>query len=159
MKINDLIDFKDRKWYVLGINDDEVTLLLKNCLSEEDIKELYDDDDFMISGRYVRHQDNIRPYSWEKSYIKNVILKNFKQKLGCIEEIGLLAKSEIEQLDKEIRKNDDWYWLYEKFPSSSNFVYSVYADGTVSYGFANNTGYGVRPVITMKINNLIKTKR
>lgn len=154
MKKYDEINFKGLDWYVLDTNEDKTKLLLKNVLDEERIKK-YADDDFMINGHDVRHQDNIRPFDWDKSYIKNVILPNFIKDLGIECEVDLLSKEEAEGLTEEIRECDDWYWTKTPYSSSSNFAWNVNSSGFVNYGNNVYSANGVRPVLVISTTLLV----
>lgn len=47
------------------------------------------------------------------------------------------------------------YWCRTPYPSNSNSVRSVDADGTLDYYYAYNTGYGVRPLCKPLSNTLV----
>ena len=149
MKKYDEIKFQGLDWYVIDFNNDEVKLLLKDVLDEERIKK-YSDDDFMINKHEVRHQDNIREFDWDKSYIKNTILPNFKNDLNIECEVDLLKKEEVENLQDEIKKCNDWYWTKTKNSSNAYDAFFVISSGYVYYIGNAYDACGVRPVVVLK---------
>lgn len=139
------IKAKDLDWYYLGEENGIHKILAKNVLDEERIKK-YADDDFMINGHDVRHQDTIRPFDWDKSYIKNVILPAFKKDLGIDCKVDLLTIEEVRELPDEIKKCDDWYWTKSRYTDYKDVAYRVNSSGNVSYGYIYSMN-AVRPVL------------
>ena len=104
------IKFKDLDWYVLEKDEENIKLLLADVLDEEHIKK-YVDDEWYRDGYKVRHSSDIRAnaHGWEDSYIKNIVLDNFKKDLGIDCEVTLLTKDEALNLDPEIGCCNNWY--------------------------------------------------
>lgn len=136
-------------WIYLGEEGNKEKYLLKDVLDNERIAK-YADDEFMYNGHDVRHQDTIRPFDWNKSYIKNTILPAFKKDLNVDYELDLLSIDEIRELPDEIRECNDWYWTKTPHSDSTNSVWYVHTYGYVDYASANGTSYGVRPVIKLE---------
>lgn len=147
MKKYDLIRFKDLEWYVLSTDENKTKLLLKDILDKERIKR-YSDDDFMIMFSSVRHQDTIRPFDWNNSYIKNVILPKFKNDLGLNCEVDLLTKEEVEKLPTKIRECNNWYWTKSPLAGNSNNALYVYSTGSVDNWYSIRH-LGVRPILIL----------
>lgn len=148
------IKFKDLDWYVIEETDDSVKLLLKNVLDEERIKK-YSSDDWYVDGCEVRLTSDVKsPFDWEKSYVKNIILENFKNDLGIECDITIPSKEYIEKLPIEIRKSNHWYWT--NTPSYFNaaiayaYVYNVNPTGELHLWHHVANSNGVRPIITLK---------
>lgn len=75
MKEYEIKEIRGLEWHELGDNK----YLLKNVLDENRIKK-YVDDEWYRNGCEVRHNDNVREkFDWDKSYIKNIVLENFKK--------------------------------------------------------------------------------
>lgn len=152
----DEIKFKDLDWYVIDVQDNKITLLLKDVLDEERIKK-YCEDDWYREGNKVRHSDCVRaPFDWNKSYIKNVILPNFKKDLNVECEITLLSKEEIEKLPVNIRSCGEWYWTRTNASDSDDKfarVWRVFYIGFMNYG---NVDFelAVRPVVCLNADLL-----
>lgn len=148
------IKFKDLDWYVIKEIDDSVKLLLKNVLDEERIKK-YSNDDWYVDGYEVRLTSDVKPpFDWEKSYVKNVILENFKNDLGIECDITIPSKEDIEKLPIEFRKCNFWYWTNTpSYFSAANpyaHVYFVYPAGELYHWRHVTYSSGVRPIITLK---------
>ena len=147
------IKFKDLDWYVIEEIDDSVKLLLKNVLDEERIKK-YSSDDWYVDGYEVRLTNDVKPpFDWEKSYVKNIILENFKNDLGIECDITIPSKEYIEKLPIEIRKCNCWYWT--NTPSYFNaaayaYVSFVSPAGELGLWYCVTNSFGVRPIITLK---------
>lgn len=148
------IKFKDLDWYVIEETDDSVKLLLKNVLDEERIKK-YSNDDWYVDGYEVRLTSDVKPpFDWEKSYVKNVILENFKNDLGIECDITIPSKEDVENLPYEIRKCVNWYWTNtpSHFLAAGAFahVYLVNPTGELNLWLHVAYSNGVRPIITLK---------
>lgn len=154
MKKYDEIKFKDLDWYVIDISEDNIKLLLKNVLDEERIKK-YSNDDFMIVSNEVRHQDNIRPYEWDKSYIKNQILPEFVKDLGLGDiECSLLSKEEFYELPQDIKECNSCYWLKTPDEYINYLALYVSSSGYVSYNYTF-LAFAARPVINLPSNKFL----
>ena len=148
------IKFKDLDWYVIEETDDSVKLLLKNVLDKERIRK-YSNDDWYVDGYKVRLTSDVKPpFDWEKSYVKNIILENFKNDLGIECDVTIPSKEDIENLPIEIRKCNCWYWTntpsYSNAANARASVYSVHPTGVlIQWNYVTNSN-GVRPIITLK---------
>ena len=148
------IKFKDLDWYVIEETDDSVKLLLKNVLDEGRI-EKYSNDDWYVDSCEVRLTNDVKPpFDWEKSYVKNIILENFKNDLGIECDITIPSKEYIEKLPIEIRKCNCWYWTntpsYFNAAGAYANVFNVYPAGELHlWSYVANSN-GVRPIITLK---------
>ena len=148
------IKFKDLDWYVIEETDDSVKLLLKNVLDEGRI-EKYSNDDWYVNGYEVRLTNDVKPpFDWEKSYVKNIILENFKNDLGIECDITIPSKEYIEKLPIEIRKCNCWYWTntpsYFNAAGAYASVFSVNPAGELDLRYHVANSNGVRPIITLK---------
>lgn len=45
-QVYDLVKYNGYRWIVINVEDDKLTLMMKNCLSEEKMKKIFDDDYF-----------------------------------------------------------------------------------------------------------------
>ena len=76
------IKFKGYEWIKLEENDGKTRLFLKNTLDEDTLEKCVEDK-WYLDGREVRLTENVRPpFNWENSYVKKVVLENFKKILG-----------------------------------------------------------------------------
>lgn len=148
------IKFKDLDWYVIEETDDSVKLLLKNVLDKERIRK-YSNDDWYVDGYKVRLTSDVKPpFDWEKSYVKNIILENFKNDLGIECDITIPSKEDVENLPYEIRKCVNWYWTNtpSHFLAAGAYarVYGVRPAGELIQWSSVADSRGVRPIITLK---------
>ena len=151
------VNFKNLEWYILEINEENVKLLCVNVLDEKHIKKYIDDE------RY-RYEDRVRydldfynsTISWENSYIKNIVLENFKNDMGIDCEVDLLTREERNNLIYQIRNCNKWYWTKTMFDNHRFFA------GTAS-GFSSplrlDACLGIRPVLYTKTSNLNLTTK
>ncbi len=143
------IKYKDLDWYVLKDRGKYVRLLLKGVLDEDRIKK-YVDDDWYRNENEVRHTDCVRgPFRWKDSYIRNVVLHNFKEDLGFKGSVSLLTKLQAENLPDEVRSCGYYYWTKTNASDSTDkysYAYAVNSSGNVGCTNAYYE-YGVRPVI------------
>lgn len=155
-KVGDLITYKGFEWYVMDYEGKNIKLLLKDVLNEEHIKK-YVDDEWWYNGCYVRMNSDIKPpFDYEKSYMKNVILENFRKDLGIKQEVRLLTKDEVDSLSDEMRKCNDDYWTMTPYDSSNAaYAFSVYYGGRVRYGNASSTYYGARAVVVLPVKEVL----
>ena len=153
MELYEEIKFKGLDFVYIGnTKDGRSKILLKNVLTEEQIKKYCEDDKYR-DGNEVRHSFNLYPpFNWEDSYIKNVILPNFIKDLGLSEEnveATLLSKEEVESLPEDIKKCNAWYWTKSNASDENDkFAYAWFVgnDGYVNYSFMGMYSFAVRPV-------------
>lgn len=170
-KIYDLVKYNGYEWIVINVKGDELTLMMKECLSEEKMKEIF-------NNGYLDEEDNIKYsldekcYDWNKTRIKrglnNEFLKEFdkedlvKMKTNydkdkySIDYIRIPEIREIERLNQDEIASNKSYWTMS--PSlfdadwGSAFEYFVNLVGRIYSDWVTNS-YGVRPVITLKNDN------
>ena len=142
------IKFKGYEWIKLEENDGKTRLFLKNTLDEDTLEKCVEDK-WYLDGCEVRLTENVRPpFNWENSYVKKVVLDNFKKILGIECDVDLISKEEAVELNLDVKKSDNWYWT--KTPSNCNkyaCVFCVGDLGIIDYG-AGSAG-GLRPVIQL----------
>ena len=152
MELNKELKFKGLDFIYIGdAEDGRKKILLKDVLTEEQIKKYCEDNKYR-DGKEVRHSFNLYPpFNWKDSYIKTVILPNFIKDLGLSEEdveATLLSKEEVESLPEDIKKCNAWYWTKSNASNETDkFAYAwyVFSDGYVDRDDVYFT-YSVRPV-------------
>ncbi len=150
----DTVKFKGHEWIVLRRNDNKATLLLKNVLDGQTIS-YCDLDKWYFDGHEVKFASTVKPpLKWEHSYMKTVILENFKKLLDVDCTVDLLSKEDIEKLDKNIVCCGTSYWTKD-IDNDSEFVTVT---NITSYGdidsFAPFNYSGIRPVIVIDVDDL-----
>lgn len=162
MEIGKEIKFCGYDWYIINQYEDNVVLMMKDILSEEEINKYIKNDPIMVNGSCVRYNDNIRHNEWGLSYIYRILNGEFlnqnKELKENIIEIRLPKKEEIEELDYEIRQANDWYWTCTPYESSNEHyiksVWRVGSSGSLGYSYVNYSGGSVRPAVVLKSSTL-----
>ena len=163
MELGKEIKFCGFDWYIINQYEDNVVLMMKDILSEEEINKYIKSDPIMVNGSCVRYNDNIRHNEWELSYIHRVLNGEFlnqnKELKENIIEIRLPKKEEIEELDYEIRQANDWYWTCTPYETDNeHYIKRVwYVDSSGGLDFGNYVNFpigSVRPAVVLKSSNL-----
>ena len=173
--------YKELEWYIINETEKEKLLLLRDSLTNEQIAK-YFLEKAMVDFKYcVKFNDKQSPW-WDESYIQKVLNTRFLNYLDkndlnqmkttlelngerkIIEDyVRLLTYEEAKDLPLEIRKTErDWgYWTMSPSyfsRSGSAYVFGVSASNPGRLGWSNvNNTNAVRPVISLKSNNLIST--
>ena len=171
-KIYDLVKYNGYKWIVINVKGDELTLMMKKCLSEEKMKEIFNND-YLDEDSKIKYTLDKTCNDWDKTEIKrglnNEFLKefdkadlvemktNYDEDKYSFDYIRITKMGEIERLDQDKIVPDKDYWTM-----SPSFFDT--ADDHAYEWCQHNTGYlnpwwgvhgtiGVRPVITLKFDN------
>lgn len=170
-KIYDLVKYNGYEWIIINVKNDKLTLMMKDCLPKEKVKEIF-------SEKYIDEYGDIK-YSldktcndWNKTEIKrglnNEFLKEFdkselvKIKTNYDEDkyshdyIRIPKIREIERLDPDKIAPDKDCWTmspsYFNATGGNAIEWMQYSAGYLSswgvYG-----SLGARPVITIKSYN------
>lgn len=162
-KIGDIVEYNDYEWYVIKVQDNNVTLMMKDVLSNEEITEYFTD------KNYVKYNVDKTNYDWKDTYIRKVLNKKFLEKFNKVElnimhtnydedkysddHIRIPTIREIEKLDEGIRKATTSYWTmspsYFSAGNASARVWCVNSAGQFS-NWGVDASIGVRPVINLK---------
>lgn len=167
-KVGDLINYNGYEWYIIKVEKNYSTLMMKNCLSEDKIKELLDDE------YDVRFNLDISNNDWQDSIIKKILNYKFTYEFN-IDELSLMNTNydenkystdliriptirEIERLSDNIKLSDKDYWTMSPsiFDSSNTSASVWYVDSMKFFGAAiSSSRCSVRPVIKVK-NKFLK---
>lgn len=173
LKMYDVVNYKGYDWYVIDIKDNQATLFMKDILSEEETRELFDE--------RLRDSDNDVRFSlnnniwWKNSPIRMALNSKFVEKIGyeglnvmkttvkldnqkdkTEDYVRLISKEEAESLPEEIRKSSRYgYWTLSPY----YFYYNRARGYTVDRGSLSTInvyyGYGVRPVVSTNLDNIV----
>lgn len=171
-KIYDLVKYNGYEWIVINVKNDKLTLMMKNCLPKEKVKEIFNND-YLDKAGDIKYSLDKTCNDWNKTEIKrglnNEFLKEFdkselvKIKTNYDEDkyssdyIRIPKIREIERLNKDDIEPDKSCWLMS--PSHFDMLLGLaYEWGQASTGFLDNwwdvtDALGVRPVITIKSDN------
>lgn len=143
------IKFKGYEWIKLEENEGKTRLFLKKTLDKDTLEKCVEDK-WYLDGREVRLAENVKPpFNWENSYVKKVVLENFKKSLGIECNVDLISKEEVEELNEDVKKSDNWYWT--KTPSNYGKLAFVFLVGSSGYvdDYSTYSAVGLRPVIQL----------
>lgn len=167
-KIGDLINYNGYEWYIIKLEKNYSTLMMKDCLSEDKIKELFDDK-YLDDEYDVKFNLDVSNNDWQDSIIKKVLNYKFFDEFN-IDELSLMNTNydenkystdliriptirEIERLSDNIKFSNKNYWTMSPsyFYSSlaGAIVWRVYSSGRFG-AYWTSYGCGVRPVIKVK---------
>ena len=82
-KIYDLVKYNCYEWIVINVKDNKLTLMMKNCLPEEKMKEIFSEK-YLDEYGDIKYSLNKICNDWNKTEIKrglnNEFLKEFNEK-------------------------------------------------------------------------------
>lgn len=173
-KLYDVVKYNNFEWYVIKTNNNEVRLLLKETLDNEEMEQIFGEELDEDKDIYFNKENN---FDWKDSIIRkvlnevfinkfnkeelNIMHTNYDENKGSKDYIKLLTIREVEKLPEEIRKSDRAYWTMS--PSTfyswdgSADVWHVNGDGNLNNYWTTST-LGVRPVISLKSEYLINSQ-
>lgn len=172
-KLYDLVKYNGYEWYVIKIDNDNVTLLMKNKLDNNTMQSLFDEED-LDTDYDTKFNLDVKNNDWTDSIIRQVLNEKFIDKFNKSElnimktnndedkysndYIRLLTIREVEKLPKEIRNINEYYWTLSPshFDSNSSnaYVWGVMSSGSLYPWNRVTTSDGVRPVINLKAEYL-----
>lgn len=155
VSLYDVVTYAGYKWFVIKMDQDKVTLLAKN----DDFGRLrFDRESSDYQNSEIRHYLNTAVLNRLTENGAEILETNIPE-FGVKDKVWLLSEDEAKKLPKEIKKlTHDWWWLRSSGSRSSDAAY-VRNDGSVNtFGrFVNNESGHVRPAITVKADDLLKS--
>ena len=172
-KLYDLVEYNGYEWYVIKIDNENVTLLMKNKLDNDTMKSLFDEE-YLDADYVAKFNLDVKNNDWVDSIIRqalnekfidkfdknelNITKTNYDENKYSDDYIRLLTIREAEKLPREIRGIDEYYWtLSPSYFISSNsyaYVWSVLPSGSLNPWNSVAFSIGVRPVINLKAEYL-----
>lgn len=167
-EVGDLINYNGYEWYIIKLEKNYSTLMMKDCLLEDKIKELFDDN-YLDDEYDVKFNLDVSNNDWQDSIIKKVLNCKFFDEFN-IDELSLMNTNydknkystdliriptlrEIERLSDNIKFSNKNYWTMSPSFFSSAIALAFVWLVTSSWHFGSyrsSYGYGVRPVIKVK---------
>ena len=156
LKLYDVVKYCNHEWYVIKIENDEVTLMLKNVIG---------------ACAYSDNNSN----DWKDSNVINKCLELFNEiqsndlismktnydedKYSC-DLVRIPTLREIEEMPMSVRECGDAYWTMTSSYAVSEDYDSARVFAVNSIGYLNGSnviwaGPGVRPVIKLKTDKLL----
>lgn len=170
-KIYDLIKYNGYEWIVINVKNDKLTLMMKNCLSKEKIKEIFNNN-YLDKDSDVKYSLDKKISDWNKTEIKrglnNEFLKEFDKKnliemktnydedKYSFDYIRIPKIREIERLDRDKIVPDKSCWTMSPLyfnATNGNASELVQSDTGFLSDWGVHYSFGVRPVITLKSDN------
>lgn len=172
-KLYDLVKYNGYEWYIIKIDNDDVTLLMKDKLDDDTMQSLFDKE-YLDDECDVKFNSDASNNDWADSIIRQVLNEKFidkfdKNELNVMKTnydedkysddyIRLLTIREAEKLPEEIRTINEYYWTLSPSRFYSNYsnayVWGVDPSGSLyPWNYVANS-FGVRPVINLKAEYL-----
>ena len=171
-KIYDLVNYNGYEWIVIDVEDNKLTLMMKNCFPKEKMKAIFKEE-YLTEDGGIKYNLNKTCNDWNKTEIKRGLNNEFLEEFNKDELIKMKTNydtdkysydyiripkiREIKRLDSNRVKPNFVCWTM----SPSNFsATSGHASEWVEYlaGILTNwniySSLGVCPVITLKSDNL-----
>ena len=172
-KLYDLVKYNSYEWYIIKIDNDNVTLLMKNKLDNDTMQSLFDEE-YLDADYDAKFNLDVNNNDWVDSIIRqalnekfidkfdknelNITKTNYDENKYSDDYIRLLTIREAEKLPREIRGIDEYYWTLSPSNFSSNSslasVWYVMPSGSLHPWYNVTPSLGVRPVINLKAEYL-----
>ena len=172
-KLYDLVKYNGYEWYIIKIDNDNVTLLMKDKLGSDTMKSLFDEE-YLDADYDAKFNLDVKNNDWADSIIRqalnekfidrfdknelNIMKTNYDEDKYSDDYIRLLTIREVEKLPEEIRSIDEYYWTLSPssfYSDSSNaYVWAVMPSGSLRPWHSVTNSLGVRPVINLKAEYL-----
>lgn len=154
IKLYDVVSYAGHEWFVIRIDGERISLLAKN-------------NDFGVS--IFDKETNDYRTSEIRRYLNTSVLNRLTENgaeiletnipdFGLKDKVWLLSTDEAEQLPPEVKATIKWYWLRSSGGNKYRAA-NVSLDGDVYYfgNLVSNNIIAVRPAITVKVNDLLKS--
>lgn len=171
-KIYDLVKYNGYEWNVINVKNDKLTLMMKNCLPKEKMKEIFNNGYLDKTGD-IKYSLDEECNDWDKTEIKrglnNEFLKEFdkselvKMKTNYDEDkysydyIRIPKIREIERLDlgRIVPDKSCWTMSPSYFHATGGYAteWGLYSVGYLDSWWSVDDSLGARPVITIKSDN------
>ena len=172
-KLYDLVKYNGYKWIVIKVKNNKLTLMMKDCLSKDKMKKIFKTK-YLTDDYDIKHSSDDICNDWNKTEIKRGLndefLKefdkedliemktNYDEDKYSFDYIRIPTVREIRILDLYKIKPDKDCWLMSPsyFYATLDFAIEWHfsSTGILHYGWFVANGFGARPVITLKSDNL-----
>ena len=156
LKLYDIVNYYNHEWYVIKIENDEVTLMSKDVIgtctySDNNSNDFAESNCLKILNDFI---DNLR--------LSDLIIMdtNYDEDKQINSLIRIPTLREIEAMPMSVRECGDAYWTMTSSYGVSEdsdyaYVFCVGSHGFLRGSSVNWTGPGVRPVIKLKTDKLL----
>ena len=152
-KLYDLVKYNGYEWYIIKIDNDNVTLLMKNKLDNDTMQSLFDEE-YLDDDYDVKFNLDVKNNDWADSIIRqtlnekfinkfnknelNIMKTNYDEDKCSNDYIRLLTIREARKLPEKIRSINEYYWTLSPSYFYSNYsfayVWSVMPSGSLIPG-------------------------
>lgn len=163
-QIYDTVKYNGYKWIVINVRNNKLTLMMKNCLPKEKMKEIFNNG-YLVDFDYIKYNLEVRCIGWNKTEIRrglnNKFLKEFnkedlvKMKTDyAFDYIRIPKIREIEGLDPDKIAPDKSCWMISPLDFvkqwGNAYAWLHNSAGSLFTWWSVIYSLGVRPVITIK---------
>ena len=149
LKLYDIVNYCNHEWYVIKIENDEVTLMSKDVIgtctySDNNNNDFAESNCIKLLSSFLTKLNLYELEDMKTNYDENKFYSSL---------IRIPTLREIEAMPMNIRECGDAYWTMTSSYAVSEdsgyaFVFRVLSDGSLDYNRVNYT-YGVRPVLNL----------
>ena len=154
LKLYDVVNYCNHEWYVIKIENDEVTLMSKDVIgtctySDNNNNDFAESNCIKLLNEFMK-KININDLA--------VLDRNYDEGKFYTGLVGIPTLREIEQMPMNIRECGEAYWTMTSSYGVSEdcdyaFVFRVYSNGGFGWNCVSSA-YGVRPVIKVRRESL-----
>lgn len=154
LKLYDVVKYCNHEWYVIKIENDEVTLMLKNVIGACTYND-NNSNDFEESNCV----DLLNNFMYKLDMSDLIIMSiNYDEDKQINSLIRIPTLREIEAMPMSVRECGDAYWTMTSSYGVSEdsdyaVVFYVYSTGFLSWNYVHGS-FGVRPVIKIRKDSL-----
>ena len=151
LKLYDIVKYCNHEWYVIKIEEEDVTLMSKKVIgrcaySDNNCNDFYESNCIEILNEFEKNLNLNDLLALDRNYDENKLYTGL---------IGIPTLREIETMPMSIRNFGESYWtMTASFGVSEDcsnaYVFRVSSSGRLSSSGVDWTGPGVRPVIKIK---------
>lgn len=173
-KIGDIVYFNSYDWYIMKIDNDIATLVMKECLPKETVLKYWNEIDvdgdvkFSINNSYDFDKSNLKAglMKFAKAEFPHHLRKmkiNYDEDKYCESFMRVPTIREVEKFTTEMHNIEHkyGYWTMSPYGLTSDgvahvfFVYGSTYPGYLSHYYVSNS-VALRPVISVKVDVLNK---
>lgn len=154
LKLYDIVNYCNHEWYVIKIENDEVTLMSKDVIgtctySDNNNNDFAESNCIKLLNEFMK-KININDLA--------VLDRNYDEGKFYTGLVGIPTLREIEQMPMNIRECGDAYWTMTSsygVSEDSDYacVFNVYSTGFLIWNYVHDS-FGVRPVIKIRKDSL-----
>ena len=170
-KVYDLVKYNGYEWIVINVENDKLTLMMKNCLSKEKMKEIFNNN-YLDKYFDIKYSLDKTCNDWNKTELKRGLNDKFLKEFNpedliemktnydedkySFDYIRIPKIREIERLDRDKIVPDKHCWTMSPLCFNAMIGYAielVQSDTGLLSDWEVRRNFSARPVITIKSDN------